>query len=260
MIKFLIKKSFWDGWDNLIQSFVYNIACMAIVALYLIVVTNFGQASMIDFFIITAVFLLLFTVFNFGLAGLTVQWSKYSPSWGQGFFSAIKDNIANIVLFYILAVLSFFCVTVLIPFYLNSMTFMGLFISFMEIWVLVVLFMAMQYYIPLCLTLKSKKPFFILKQCFILALDNKLFTLFVSIKTIFDFLLSALSFFFIPGLSFISLSHMDAVKLLHLRYRYMDEHHTEKKDVNLYEMLKEEEENIGDRTFRMMFRPWRDQK
>lgn len=260
MIKFWIKKSFWDGWDNLIPSFIYNIGCMAIVALYLFIVTGFGQDNVLVFFAITALFLLLFVIYIFGVAGITRQWSLYTPSWGQGFLDAIKENVGNIVLFYVIALLAFAIITILIPFYLQSMSFVGLFVAFLELWVVIVALMAMQYFVPLSIILNDRKPLFILKQCFVLTLDNKLFTLLLSIRTIFDFLISALSFFFIPGLSFLSLSHMDAVKLLHLRYKYMNEHHTNKKDVNLFEMLKEEESNIGERNFRSLFKPWKNQK
>lgn len=260
MTKFLIKKSFFGGWDNLIPQFLYNIICMAIIALFLFVYGSVEEITIGALLPILAVFLLLFCVYSFGVAGLTHNWSTYQPSWGRGFFSTIGKNLPHLILFYFIVLLCALDVVVLIPFYMNMMSFFGFIIGFIQMWVILFVLIAMQYFIPLCLFLEEEKPFFILKQSFVLFLDNKVFTLFVSIKTVFDFLVSALSFFFIPGLTFISLTHMDAVNLLHQRYRWAKEHNVEKKNVNIYEMLEEERNNLGKRSLRTMFRPWKSGK
>lgn len=260
MIKFLIKKSFYDGWDNLIPSFIYNIGSMSIIAVYLFIVSKIQDTKVLAFFYLTAFFLLLFCTYIFGISGITFKWSRYEASYGSGFFDGIKNHPWHIVVYYLILLVVFFCFTTLIPLYLEQQSFLGLFLAFMQLWVSLFLLISIQYYVPLCFHLEGRNPFFILKQCFILTLDNKLYTLFVSIKTVFDFLLSALSFFFVPGLMFISLSHMDSVKLLHIRYRYVDEHHTTKKDANVYSMLEEENDNIGERSLRGMFKPWKYQK
>lgn len=260
MIKFLIKKSFYDGWDNLVPSFIYNIACMVLIALYVFIVSAVEEAQVMVFFGVSAVFLLLFCIYNFGVAGLTYRWSHYEGSWGPGFIDGIRKHIPHILVLYLIAVVAFFYLAILFPAYFASQSFFGFFIGCMSLWVIAFIAIASQYYIPLCFFLDGENPFFIIKQCFVLTMDNLLFTLFVSIKTVFDFLLSALSFFFIPGLSFISLSHMDAVKLLHLRYRWAKEHSCPKKDVNIKQMLEEENANIGERTIRNFFRPWKNDK
>lgn len=260
MIGFLIKKSFFDGWDNLIPSFLYNIICMGMVALYVFIAGALEEASIGIFFAVTSAFLLFYVFFNFGLAGVTFNWGHYQGTWGRGFFDAVKKHILHIMVFYLIAVFVFFDIAIIMPSYLASQNFVALFLVFVQIWVVLFIALAMQYYIPLCMFLEGRKPFFILKQCFVLTFDNLGYTFFVGIKTVFDFLLSALSFFFIPGLSFISLSHIDAVKLLHLRYRYADEHKCSKKDVNLYEMFEEERNDLGPRSIRAMFKPWKSGK
>lgn len=260
MFKFLIKKSFFEGWDNLIPQFLYNIACMALIAAFLFVDNLFEDCTLLVFLPIIAAFLLLYCVLNFGIAGITHNWTQYQSSWGNGFGEAIKHHIPHILFFYVLALFCALEIIIMIPFYLNSMSFVGAFLAFIQIWITVFIAIGMQYYIPLCLFLDKENPFFIFKQCFVLFFDNFGFTIGVSVKTVLDFLISALSFFFIPGLVFINMSHMDAVKLLHLRYRWAKEHNVEKKNVNIYDMLEDERTDLGKRSIRGMFRPWKNEK
>lgn len=257
MIKFLIKKSFFGGWDNLIPQFLYNIATMSLLTAFLFAYTAVEESAFSILIPILAGFLLLYCVLIFGIGGITKNWSEYQSSWGTGFGLAIKNHIPHIILFYLVALFCVLNIVVLIPFYLGLMNFFGLFVAFLQVWVTLFLLIALQYYIPLCMFLEDKKAFFIFKQCFALFFDNVGFSLFVSIKTVFDFLLSALSFFFIPGFTFINLSHMDAVNLLHQRYRWAKEHNIPKKSVNIYEMLEEERNNMGVRNIRNFFRPWK---
>lgn len=258
MVKFLIKKSFFEGWDNLIPQFLYNIGCMAIIAAFLFIDNLCEGCNLVVFFMLIAGFGLLYTVYNFGLGGVTHNWSTYQGTWGSGFFEALKGHFWHIVFFWFIALFCAANIIIVIPSYMNSQTLLGAVIAFLQIWIVLFIAIAMQYYIPLCMFLDGENPLFILKQCFVLFFDNKLFTLFVSIRTVVDFYISALSFFFIPGLGYISITHMDAVNLLHQRYRWAKEHNVPTKNVVIFDMLEEERTNLGKRTLRGMFRPWKD--
>ncbi len=238
---------------------VWNTVCMGLVALYLFISSRFGNGEIGGFFFFTVIFLFVFCTFCMGLSGNAYDWARYKNSWGRNFIAALKNHVMHIIVFYLVSVFLSACIMILIPFYFHGKSYIGVFLGTMLFWVVLFLTVSMQYYLPLC-HITHDGPLTVMKKCFALVLDNKLYSLFVSVKTVFDFMLSALSFFLFPGISFICLTHADSVKLLLLRYDWAREHCVRTKDVNVEEMLEEEKQNIGPRSLKGLFFPWKDMK
>ena len=63
----------------------------------------------------------------------------------------------------------------------------------------------------------------------------------------------------IPGVSGISLSQQVAMKLLMFKYDFLEEHpNTPKKQLPWEELLFDERERVGKRTFKGMIFPWKE--
>jgi hypothetical protein len=63
----------------------------------------------------------------------------------------------------------------------------------------------------------------------------------------------------IPGVAGISLSRMDTTKLLMLKYDFLEANpDCTKKDINWEDLLYEERQLVGPRSFKGMIFPWKD--
>ena len=257
MVGFLIKKSFFDGWDNFLALFLSNLAFAFILLSFLVV----GQSDYCSTIGMCAVFSALFgallCIVYLGISGVAYQWSNYSRSYLTGLKRAFKGHWLHCLFFYAIIVCVLFCIIFLIPFYLASGSYIGVMLAVFMFWFFVVIIPAMQYYFPLAIYMENDSAFLTFKKSLALVFNNKAFTLFVTLKTIFDLALSICTCFLIPGFTGIALSHTDAVKLLMLRHDYMREHGVAKEDINIFELFEDEQAKVGKRTLRGTIFPWK---
>lgn len=259
MFKFLVKKSFFDGWDNFLPLFLSNIAFSIVAVVFYIIVRSNMQLQIGTFALICALFFLALCFIALGISGSVHKWANYSSEYFEGFKNAAKKT-QHLFFFYSLAVLIFFCVVFLIPFYLSSHSYMGIIISVMLFWAFLLIIPSMQYYFPLANIMEDDSALLTFKKCISLTLSNKWFTLALTIKTIVELGISICTCFIVPGFAGIALSHADAVKLLLIRHDYMREHALEKKDINIYRLFEEENKKLGPRSIRNMLFSWKDSK
>ncbi len=259
MFKFLIKKSFFDGWDNFLPLFLSNITFSIVAVVFYTTVRANMQLQIGTFALICALFFLILCFIALGISGSVHKWANYSSEFFEGFKNAAKKT-QHLFFFYALAVLVFFCIVFLIPFYLSSHSYMGIIITVIMFWAFLLIIPSMQYYFPLANIMDEDTAFMTFKKCLALTLNNKLFTLGLTIKTIVELAISICTCFIVPGFAGIALSHADAVKLLLIRHNYMREYAIEKKDINIYRLLEEENTKLGPRSIRNMIFSWKDSK
>jgi len=222
VIRFHLKKAFFDGWDHVVPLMIINLlylvipGCLVLVYINEPVNTPLGITAMM-----TA---LLLSVFFFtGVSGITFQWSKYNRTWAKDFFQAIREKAGHtIVLFVMLAVM--IGVFLYVPYFLSlgNVLYMGL--TMLVFWIFFFALLALQFYLPLAFYIKADGPVKTLKKCFILLSDNIAFSAWMFVKTIADVALSVVSATLVPGICGISLSHMDGLRLVLIRYNYTENH------------------------------------
>ncbi len=273
MFGFLLKKSFFDLWDNMIYTFLMNV-----VSLFLV----FGATSVLFFLPPTIGFFALIPLF----LGIGVLLGALSYLCGDLVFGRrpgirelggyIKDAWrpglmvgAFLILF---SAFSLFGV----PFYLGLGIF-GWVVLSLVFWFALFTLLALQFFFPLGKQLRNT-PGKLIKKSYLILLDNTGVALlmgFVSIAPllglvvvpalgtsgVWGFVLSicGLLLLFFPGIGGMLLFQQNALKLIMKKYDYLETHPgVTKKELSWDELLYEEREVLGHRTLKNLIFPWKD--
>ena len=258
MIGFFIKKAFFDGWDNLIGIVVHNLGFLLVMLAFMGGV-SLGETSMVLSMLVMLLSLGLFSFFFAASASSTHSYNRYERGGFEGFKQGIRESWRHALLFWALLVLDITLILLVIPFYLSYGNMVGTILSVVLFWVFVALSLAMMYFFPLFYQMRGDTPLKTLKKSLIILIDNLWFSLF---QAVYQFVIFALSLFLAglaPGVTGMLLASSDATKLLMYKYDYLEENpEADKKHIPWDELLYEEQESVGHRSFRNMIFPWKD--
>jgi len=258
MIGFIIKKAFFDTWDNLIKFVVFNFMTIPF-----LVIAYYG------FKIVAVGSVLGFIIVFIGLIGLIIHQgtiSYFMRDIGDSQSVTIKDYFKylktdfKIKLQFALAWSFFITITTFaITYYLNGTGMMSLIPLALVFWFSVMTSMATIMFFAIKIRLEGnfKK---VLKKCFILLLDNPLAGIFVFIYSFILLILSIPSLGLLPpGLSAISCVLDTTVHMYELKYDYLEKNpDVNRKKIPWKELTWDLNENIGPRSLKGMIFPWKD--
>jgi len=258
MIGFLIKKTFFDAWDNLIGLVVSNLGFLVCV------MAGLGSfqvsASVLPLRILCLI--LSFGLLSFhiiGIATITDSYSKYQRAGLSGYKKGFKHYWRHGLFLWLMLLIIFCMAVIIIPFYLQMKSVVGLIFGVIAFWLLLSLIIAIPYYIPLMVRFSGDKPLKTLKKCYLVSVSNTgttIFLLFYNILQIGLGLVTAGLLFSGTGMM---LSAADTFKLLMYKIDYLEENpETNPKEIPWEDILFEEKENVGHRTLKGMIFPWKD--
>ncbi|MGL4982620.1 MAG: hypothetical protein ACRC4W_07210 [Treponemataceae bacterium] len=273
MVKLLLKKNFYEVWDNLLLFALYNFffILMGIGTFFFLSFASIHPILLaISIFIVIPACMILLCSANKAIADL----SNYKSIHIKDFFTNIPRVWKFGLLFGLFVAALIFFIVIGIPFYLSLNHFIGLFLSGVLFWLSVIFLLALQWTLPIYAQLDNniKKA---LKKSFILLFDNMKFSIYLLLNnTIFFIFLALISinypffsgllilFLVIPGLSGLLLSLNNAFKLRLYKYDWLDKQPKEnikklQKNIPWEELLQEDEEIIGDRTLKDFIFPWK---
>lgn len=260
MIKFLFKKSFYDGWDNFLVVFVSNVVYALLLSAFIFANIKL-DVSFTQLIIMVVVLALLFALYSFGINGISYIFSQRDDddnNWWRSFCNTYKTKTSHLLLYIAIVLILSLFIFVAIPYYFSVAGVFGIFLGVFICWLVLFVVISMQYYLPLTLLLPSDKPLETLKKSLAMFAGNKAFTLFVTLKTLFVVIISIPTAYLIPGFAGINIGHMAATKILIVRYDYMREHGiTNTKKIDMEEMFSDEDKKIGKRTLKSTFFPWK---
>ncbi len=257
MTGFFIKKAFFDGWDNLIGLVIMNVVYLL---LFFLGIYSFSLAEygMVPFFAAILGLLFVIAVFSGAVNNATYGYSQYKSSTWQDLKAGFGRNLRHSLLMFVIYVFFFLVLTFIIPFYLNAFGVVGTVISILLIWLTIFSVLALPYYFALSSYLPGDRPLKTLKKCFIVAADNMLFSVFFLIYNVVCIALTVMTMGLVPGVAGMSLAGQDAVKLLMLKYDYIEDNpDCDRKHLPWADILFDEEEKIGPRSFKNMIFPWK---
>ena len=258
MIGFLIKKVFFDIWDNLLMLVLLSLGFIA--PLGLIFLSGFiADASPVLSVILLVLAVLAFSMYSLGVNGVVLGYSNYKKGGFRAFKEAFRFHVGHAFLHFGVCLAIAFMVMYGIPFYFSMGNYFGLIVGFLVFWIIVSVVLAMQYFFPLCFHMEADGAFKTLKKCFLVVSDNFGATLFLALRSIIDLALTILTASLIPGLAGIALSRMDTVRLLMKKYDWLEENpDCTKKDIIWEDLLYEEKKLVGPRSLKGMIFPWKD--
>lgn len=262
MISFFFKKSFFDGWDNLLWIVVFNLMFVAIGAGSIYGIQALLSLSpVIGVILLCVVFCVLsipLFVANEGCGRLV----NYKSAPYKETLGTIKNVWKDALLFGVLLAILLFVALVGIPFYFSFGNLIGLFLASIIFWVLLVIVLALQWFLPLYSQLHGgfKKT---LKKSFIMLFDNTGFSLILFVYSIVILAFSVVLAFIAPGFVGVCMAQNNALKLRMYKYDWLEDHSEipkkeASKEIPWDELLDEDREIIGHRTFKNLIFPWKD--
>ena len=249
MYKLLLKKSFFDGWDNILFLCLSNIvfaACVAAVAVT-------GKT------VVLLVSVLVFSFHLLGVNGAAFNFVRCKGGWAEGYAKAIR-KAGHLAVFYVAMILCAYIVLYVAPMYMSFGDLVWYTLGVFMFSCGIILFLVMIYYFPLCLALENDGPFKTLKKCFIVFFDNFKFSVYLWLKNICDLTLSVFTVLLMPGFSGLCISTNTAVYFMMLRYDYMEEKKVGKHNVSADMYLSSLSEQYSERNLHTLFFPWKTNK
>lgn len=258
MIGFIIKKAFWDTWDNLFKVIILNFLTLPSIGL-----TYLGLKILVsgNFLGLIFVFIsLVVLIIHLGASAYLVR------DIGNTNFNSLKDYIKylkedfSVKIKFALAWSVFIVVTMFsITFYLGGTGLLSLVPLALVFWFALTTAIATLFFFPIKTRLEGdfKK---LIKKSFILLLDNPGAALFTFVYTIVLFVLSVPTIGLLPpGLISILFVVDTTTHMYELKYDYLEANpDADRKKIPWKELYYELNENIGPRSFRSLIFPWKD--
>lgn len=258
MFFFLIKKSFFDGWDNMIPLVLLNLVFTAILALGIMVPLRFVENPALGISIMVLSFLLFFLYSGVVSRNVMRIGNFKRPATIAEFVEDFKDTWLNSLLLGVVVGVASSLFFFAARFYLAQGNFISLLGGVFLFWVYLVFIVSLNYFFPAMQRLGNKRFLVLIKKCFILFFDNPLLSIGMAIYSVILFVLSLVLALFIPGFAGIMLLHSNAVRLLLFKYDYLEENpDANRKKIPWGALLMDEKERIGPRGLKDMIFPWK---
>ncbi len=258
MFGFLIKKAFFDTWDNFIPAILVNLGFIAVLAIPMLLPQALAGVSPIFGVIAFALGVLALFIYAGGAMGVAKTIVNYqAPEW-QTFTGALVAYLPVTITLGVLVALHAALLLVAVPVYSAMDNVAGLVAIAVLFWLSVIWWLSIQYVIPVRTRLADQiVPVF--KKAFILSLDNTVFTAALAAGALVITGISFFTAFLIPGITGLAVWYQAALKLRIYKYDYLEENPgTSRKRVPWDALLYEERDRVGKRTLRGMIFPWKE--
>ena len=261
MIGFLLKKTFYDLWDNILRIILVNLGFIVSISFPVFIPPLFGEIPVLS--ISLMVIGILWCSVYIAASALSL---KAISDYGSFGFSDFLKNLKIIwptgLVFGAFAILGFILLAVAIPFYIGTGSTMGLFLGAVIFWSFIVAVFTLQFFLAVRVRLDSN-IIKAIKKSFLIFLDNPLFCVFSFFHNLIIFLLSMALGFLFPGPAGILLFLDEGLRLRLLKYDWLEAKTNE--EGKIYQnkipwdhLLSEEREKTGERSLKNLIFPWKD--
>lgn len=258
MFGFLIKKSFFDVWDNFIGSVLVNLGFVLLMAIPFAIPFAIADSLPALTLVILALGILLLFVFAGGASLAARDIANYEGIEWRALWSYVTETWKSSLLFGLINVVLVFLLSVAFPVYTGMENLFGIAAAAVLFWAYVVWLLAAQFFFPVRAQLDEKFGK-ILKKCFVLFFDNTGYAIASFVVLILLSAVSVFTAFLIPGIMGILVWLQDGVKLRVYKYDYLEEHpDAERRRLPWDALLVEDRERVGKRSFRGMIFPWKE--
>jgi len=267
MFVFLIKKTFFDMWDNMFRVILMNLGFLAVLAIFFLLapwvagLAGVGNVLLVVTLVLGAV---LLSVYSGAVSRMTSEIADYKQPGFAEFYAYAKESLPTSLLFGLLLVVYAFVLQVAFPFYWNQFKtggmqqWLGLLAASLLFWVTLAFALSSQYYFPIQSRLDKRLPK-MLRKMMLLFFDNTLFTVGLFLGAILVTGISLFTAFLLPGISCVFLWWNVALKLRLLKYDWIEQNpDANRKKVPWDALLIDDRERVGKRTLKGMIFPWKE--
>ena len=257
MIGFLIKKNFFDTWDNLFRVALVNLGFIASLAFPVFVPGLFASIPILGmlalfvgilwcFVYLSAAALTLKAISDYGSFGFADFFNNLKIIWPVGLASG-----GFVFVGYMLC-------TLVIPFYIGMSSMLGLLLGAVIFWTLVVAVLSLQFFFAVRARLDTSLVK-VVKKCFIIFFDNPGFCFFMLIHNIIVLVLSMFVALIAPGPAGVLLFLDQGLRLRLLKYDWLEANpDANRRQIPWDALLIDEREKTGTRSLRSFIFPWKD--
>jgi hypothetical protein len=256
MIGFLIKKTFFDLWDNLFKIALINLGFIASAGVPIFIPPLLESVPALSLavlgigilwcliYLATASFCLK-SVSDYGSFGLRDFIVHIKQAWLMGL---VMGGFICLLMFIMLA----------IRFYLSMASLTGLLLATTIFWTMAVGILSFQFFLPIGVRL-NRNILKILKKCLLIFFDNPLFCIFSFIYCLITLALSVFMALLFPGPAGLLLYLDEALRLRLFKYDWLEANPgTNRRKISWDVLLIEERERAGSRSLKNLIFPWKD--
>jgi hypothetical protein len=257
MIGFLIKKNFFDLWDNLFKIAIINLGFLVSLSLPVFVPPLLSRSPG---FALAVLFIgILWCFIYLSAAAFSL---KSISDYGNFGFADFLGNLKIVWPFGLalgaLVFLGYLLCTVVIPFYLGLDSMFGLLFAALIFWTLLAAVLALQFFFAIRSRLDTK-PLKVIKKCFIIFFDNPVFCIFSLFYNLFALALSLFVAFLFPGPAGALLFLDEGLRLRLLKYDWLQANpEANRREIPWDAILIDEREKTGTRSLKNFIFPWKD--
>jgi hypothetical protein len=253
MVGLLLRKFLYDTWDNLFMIVVLNFGFFLFLALVLLL------SSLVPVVGILLLFIMVYWLLVYICAAVAAlgKVSDYRSLSLADFAGNLKGAFVPALVLYAAAACILFIVRFTIPSYFRMGGMLGLAAALLSFWLCIFLLGAIQFY-PAVYYRLGMRPIKSLKKCMVIFLDNTGFCIF---SLVINIILTVLIIPF-PCLPLLYLD--EGLRLRILKYDWLDACAAEqnnaqsRKKIPWAEILEEEKERVGKRSWKSFIFPWKD--
>jgi len=263
MFGFFVKKNFCNLWDDLFSVFVPGFIMMLVcgVSITAIIASGFIYKSYLAVAIvgILASSISFGFIFSFGDNALSLANWEIAPV--KKYLSGIRKDFVTGVFFGAMIAILIIVLFLSVPYYLKLKAQIGvvaLFLAGAIFWFAVIALFALQWFMPLHKLMSDDGFFKTLKKCFVVFFDNAGFSIAVFLHNCALFVFTSI---LLCSPAAMALSLMNAMRLRLYKYDWLEAHpelttKAEREEVPWNELLKEDRDTLGPRSFRSFIFPW----
>jgi uncharacterized membrane protein YesL len=258
MFGFLIKKTFFDMWDNMFRVLIMNLGFLAVLAIPF-VLAPLALPIVPLALALALVGVAALAVYAGGVSRMCADISDYKQPGFADFWAYLKDGVPTSLLLALTVVLYVVVVIFVdLPFFASVKNLAAWLAFALLFWVTAACALALQYYLPIRARL-DRKFRKLIRKSFLLLLDNPGHSLGLFIGMLFILVVSVFTFLLLPGPASILLWWNAALKLRMYKYDYLEANpDANRRSIPWDALLVEDRERVGKRTLRGMIFPWKE--
>ncbi len=257
MFGFLVKKAFFDMWDNMFRVILLNLGFLAVFAIFFLLAPLVTSVPVL-FFIILGIGIVALAMYTSAASRLASAIADYQQPGFAEFWGYVKEGIGSTLLAALIVGVYAFVISVAFRFYGGISSLAGPLAIALLFWVTVAVVLAGQYFFPIQSRLdKSFRK--IARKSFLVLFDNTGFSIALFIGGIVIVALSAFTAFLLPGLATLLLWWNVGLKLRLYKYDWLEQNPgASRRHVPWDALLIDDRERVGKRTLKGMIFPWKE--
>jgi hypothetical protein len=257
MFGFLVKKAFFDMWDNMFRILLMNLGYILILAFFFLVAPLFTSVPAL-FVAVLLVGIALFALYTGVVSRMCSDIADYKQPGFADILRFLKESCASSLLLALALAAYVFIVSIAFQFYGGLKSLAGPLAVALLFWVTVGWVFASQYFFPIQSRLdrKFRKIF---RKTFLVFFDNPAFSIGLFLCSLIVLAVSFFTALLLPGISSILLLWNTAFKLRLYKYDWLEQNPgASRKGIPWDALLVEDRERVGKRTIKGMIFPWKE--